>query len=60
MRDTVWVLRHLKTAGFTEGELAVVYRTVVRPVLDYGAVIYHPMLTDEQDQAVERLQAQAL
>ena len=38
----------------------MVYRTVVRPVLDYCAVIYHPMLTDEQDQAVERLQAQAL
>ena len=60
MRDTMWVLRHLKRAGFTEGELATVYRTVVRPVLDYCATIYHPMLTDEQDQAVERLQAQSL
>ena len=40
--------------------MARVYTTVVRPVLDYCAVIYHPMLTDEQDQAVERLQAQAL
>ena len=60
MRDTTWVLHHLKVAGFTEEELAVVYRTVVRPVLDYCAVIYHPMLTDEQDQQVERLQAQAL
>ena len=60
MRDTVWVLRHLKIAGFTEPELAVVYRTVIRPVLDYCAVVYHPMLNDEQDQAVERMQAQAL
>ena len=60
MRDTVWVLRHLKLAGFTEKELAVVYRTVVRPVLDYCAVVYHPMLTDEQDQQVERMQARAL
>ena len=60
MRETAWVLRHLKLAGFTEDELATVYRTVVRPILDYCAVVYHPMLTDEQDQMVERLQARAL
>ena len=60
MRSTAWVLRHLKLAGFTEIELATVYRTVVRPILDYCAVVYHPMLTDEQDQMVERLQAQAV
>ena len=60
MRDTVWVLRHLKIAGFSESDLATVYRTIIRPILDYCAVIYHPMLTDEQDQAVERMQAQAL
>ena len=60
MREMYWVLRHLRRAGFTEGELARVYCTVVRPVLDYCAVVYHPMLTYEQDQAVERLQAQAL
>ena len=59
MRDTMWVLRNLKWAGFKEGELATVYRTVVRSVLDYCAVIYHPMLS-EQDQAVERMRAQAL
>ena len=35
MRDTAWLLRHLKIAGFSEQELVVVYRTVVRPVLDY-------------------------
>ena len=60
MRETAWVLRHLKIAGFTELELATVYRTVVRPVLDYCAVVYHPMLSDEQDQLIERLQARAL
>ena len=50
MRDTSWVLRHLKLAGFTQDELTTVYRTVIRPVPDYCAVIYHPMLTDDQDQ----------
>ena len=57
MREVTWVLRHLLHAGFTEFELARVYTTVVWPVLDYCAVVYHPMLTDEQDQVIERLQA---
>ena len=57
---TMWVLRHLKIARFTQDELATIYRTVVLPVLDYCAVVYHPLLTNEQDQQVERLQAQAL
>ena len=60
MRETVWVLRHLKLSGFTEQELARVYTTVIRPVLGYCCVVYLAMLTDEQDQHVERLQAQAL
>ena len=60
MRDLYWVLRHLKQAGFREDELARVYTTVIRPVLDDCAVVYHPMMNDEQDQAVERLQARAL
>ena len=49
LRDTVWILRHLKIAGISETELATVYRTDVRPVLEYCAVVYHTMLRDEQD-----------
>ena len=60
MRETSWVLRHLKHSGFTEEELVRVYKTVVRPILDYCCVVYHPQLTDEQDQRIERLQARAL
>ena len=60
MREKVWILRHLAKTGFTETELAQVYKTVIRPVLDYCAVVYNSMLTDEQDQIVERLQSQAL
>ena len=59
-RDTVWVLRHLKRVGFDEQELVAVSKTVVRPVLDYCAVVYRPMFTDEQDHAVEDLQSQTL
>lgn len=60
MRETTWVLRHLKTSGFSEPELACVYRTVIRPILDYCCPVYHPMINDEQDQIIERLQCQAL
>ena len=60
MRESVWVLRHLGLSGFTQDELATVYRTILRPILDYCCVFYHSILTDEQDQVIERMQAQAL
>ena len=59
-RQRIWILRHLRTAGFNDEELVEVYRTVIRPVADYMAVVYHPMLSDEQDEQLERMQAQAL
>ena len=48
MREKVWVLRHLARAGFNETELVKVYKSIILPVLDYCAVVYHAMLTDEQ------------
>ena len=55
-----WTLYHLLRAGFNEEELARVYRTIIRPTADYRQVVYHSLLTDEQDQIIERLQSQAL
>ena len=60
MRKQYWVLYHLRRAGFSDEDLAKVYRTCILPTADYCAVVYHSQLTDEQDQAVERLQAGAL
>ena len=37
-----------------------VYKTIIRPVADYGAVVYHSSLTAEQTQDLERLQNHAL
>ena len=59
-RERYWVLRHLKHNGFSTTELPTVYASVVRPVADYMMEIYQSMLTDAQDQAVERLQSHAL
>ena len=60
MRMHFWTLRNLKRNGFTEEELVKVYKTIIRPVADYGRVVYHLSLTDEQDELVDRLQNQAL
>ena len=54
------MLRHLKHSGCKTEELVTVYKTVMRPSLDVCTPVYYSMLTDEQDQLVERLQAQAM
>ena len=48
-RQKVWTLRHLRKNGFTEAELVKVYVSYMRPAIEYGAPIYHPMLSGEQD-----------
>ena len=59
-RERYWMLRHLKHNGFSQDDLVKVYTTMVRPVADYMMEIYHSMMTDIQDQEVERLQTHAL
>ena len=60
MRQRFWTLRNLKKNGFSDEELVKVYTTIIRPVMDYGSVVYHSSLTDEQDELLERQQNQAL
>ena len=60
MRERFWTLINLKKSGFTESELVQVYKSVLRPVAEYGAVAYHSTLTDEQDELLDNLQNQAL
>ena len=60
MRSRLWMLRNLKRSGFSTDELTRVYKTMIRTVADYGAVVYHSSLTDEQDERLERVQSSAL
>ena len=55
-----WTLRNLKNSGFSNEELVTVYKTIIRPVADYACAVYHSLLTDEQDEALDRLQNHAL
>lgn len=54
------MLRNLKKSGFSEDELIRVYKTMIRPVMDYGSVVYHSSLTDAQDELIDSLQNHAL
>ena len=59
-RGKYWLLIHLKQNQFTEAELLKVYKTIIRPIAEYCAPVFHSMLTDQQDEQLERLQSTAL
>ena len=59
-RQKYWVLFHLRRNGFSNEDLFKVYWNIIRPVADYCSTVYHAMLTDEQDEVLERCQAHAL
>ena len=59
-RSRYWMLRNLKKSGFTSDELVTIYKTMVRPVANYGAVEYHSTITDRQDEHLDGLQNNAL
>ena len=59
-RRRAWILMFLRHAGFNEDELAKVYRVIVRPVADYMSIVYHSMVTEQEDEVLERCQSQAL
>ena len=60
MRRKYWRLRHLRRVGFNQDELVKIYKSTIRPTADYLDVVYHSLLTDEQDEALENAQLGAL
>ena len=59
-RGRSWIIRNLKRAGLQPDDLIGLYKTLVRPVIDYMAAVYHPMLTLEQRKELEKLQRNVL
>ena len=59
-RERYWTLCHLKHNGFSNENLVKVYTSVVRPVADYMQEAYHSLMTDSQDEGVERLKNHTL
>ena len=60
MRQRYWSLYHLQRVGFNRVELVLVYRSTILPIADYCCPAYHSMLTNQQDQVLERTQIGAL
>ena len=42
VRQRMWVLRHLRSAGFEDKDLVEVYTATIRPVIEFASVVYHP------------------
>ena len=59
-RLRTWALRDLRKAGLSTHDLVTVYKTTIRPIIEYSSVIYHPMLTAEQTEYIEKQQTRAL
>ena len=59
LRRRLWLLNHLKEAGMQPAQLAKIYFSVIRPVADFAAAVYHPLLSDAQTKAIEKVQMRA-
>ena len=56
----LWLLRHLRNAGIPNLDLLSLYKSMVRPVIEFAAPVYHTLLTATQRGELDRLQARAL
>ena len=55
-----WVIRHLKKANVPTPDLIKAYKSLVLPILDYTAVVYHSLLKKSEEKELENLQKGAL
>ena len=55
----LFMLRSLKKFGFDQDELTVVYKSYLRPVIEYCDVVWHPSITKKQSKTIERIQKRA-
>lgn len=55
-----WSLVHLKNAGIKEADLISIYKSLIRPIIEYGCQLYHHQLTVAQSQKIEGLQRKAM
>ena len=55
----LFMLRSVNKFGFDHHELVTVYTSDVRPIIEYGDVVWHSGLTDKQANDLERIQKRA-
>ena len=59
-RIRLWSLRKLRSCGLGSGDLLAIYKSSIRPILDYVVPTYHSQLTREMSDEIEQLQATAM
>ena len=57
---SMWAIIHLKRAMIENGQLVEIYKSSLRPILEICSVVYHSMVSNEQSEALERLQRRVL
>ena len=50
----LFMLRKLKQTGFTNEELVSVYKSYIRPVLEYASAVWHSGVTVYQTRQIEQ------
>lgn len=60
IRAKTWALLSLKKCGFTEEDLLTVYKSMMRPIVEYCSPAWGSMLSQDQVEKLERHQTQAL
>jgi hypothetical protein len=56
----IWVLRNLVRAGWRRDSILRIYKTVIRPMIEFSCVVYASLLSATQVQALEALQKRSL
>ena len=51
----MWVLYHLRNAGVPPNDMLELYKSLIRPVLDFAVPAYHLLLTNSQSNQLEKL-----
>ena len=60
IRAKTWALSKLRKRGLDSKKLVQVYKSVIRPSVEYLAPVWSLMITAEQSEILERQQIQAL
>ena len=58
-RLSLWSLRKLRRAGMKHYDLLGIYKTILRPIIEFACCTYGPMLNAALENDIERLQLRA-
>ena len=60
VKEMLWSMRKRRLSGMPPHDLVNIYKSIIRPVLDFAVPSYHPLLTAAQSDEIEALQMTAM